>query len=284
MTFKEGKWARQIIDLQNEDGSWGTYFHTMAVPVKKTQLTTEQALRRLWILGFDKGDRVIKRTLNYMRSCLLGERKVDDYSEITHDWPLFTQLMLSAWVRVFDSGDHLANSFSKRWAKVIEASFQSQEFDESVYLRKYADEFGKRTRGARELDPTSFYHVVLLRDMLSSEIEAKYLEHILAKPDGVYYVYANAVSQTPKVFASKETSRYLTLLLLLSEYGLFGMKFGFIRQWINANKDETGQWDLGIAAKDGVIFPRSDSWRTAADRAADCTDEITLLLNRLDKL
>ena len=47
--YKDSKWAKEIISLQDKDGLWG-YFHTLSVP-KKQPITSEQALRRLQILG-----------------------------------------------------------------------------------------------------------------------------------------------------------------------------------------------------------------------------------------
>lgn len=47
---KVGKWAKQIISLQEDDGKWGCY-HFLS-QVYNSQLTTEQALRRLERLGY----------------------------------------------------------------------------------------------------------------------------------------------------------------------------------------------------------------------------------------
>jgi hypothetical protein len=52
------KWVKQILDLQHEDGSWGC-FHTLSNPTKAQPMTTEQALRRLRILGLTKDDEPI---------------------------------------------------------------------------------------------------------------------------------------------------------------------------------------------------------------------------------
>lgn len=48
--YKEGKWAKEIPALQNEDGKWGC-FHSLAKSYG-APMTTEQALRRLERLGF----------------------------------------------------------------------------------------------------------------------------------------------------------------------------------------------------------------------------------------
>ncbi|MCL2194222.1 MAG: hypothetical protein FWB78_12610, partial [Treponema sp.] len=66
--FKTGKWAREIISLQKPNGMWG-YFHTLSEP-NKTHITTEQALRRLSILGYTIDDECIAKAVGYMNDCL----------------------------------------------------------------------------------------------------------------------------------------------------------------------------------------------------------------------
>lgn len=61
MDYKDGKIAQQILALQNEDGTWGKEFHSMAVPNNKHPMTTERALRRLKMLGFTINDAPIRR-------------------------------------------------------------------------------------------------------------------------------------------------------------------------------------------------------------------------------
>ncbi len=55
MNYKTGKWAGQILELRNNDGMWGN-FHTLSKPVNNKSITTEQAIRRLRILGYTKED------------------------------------------------------------------------------------------------------------------------------------------------------------------------------------------------------------------------------------
>jgi hypothetical protein len=51
----QNKWIQEILELQQGDGSWG-YFHSLSQPVKQKPITTEQALRRLRILGLTAAD------------------------------------------------------------------------------------------------------------------------------------------------------------------------------------------------------------------------------------
>lgn len=57
---RKSKVAEDIIRLQNDDGTWGNSFHSLGIPRRKHFLTTEQALRRLKVLGFIMEDDPIK--------------------------------------------------------------------------------------------------------------------------------------------------------------------------------------------------------------------------------
>ena len=115
---RKSKMAEDIIRLQNDDGTWGNSFHSLGIPRRKHFLTTEQALRRLKVLGFTMEDDPIQKTVHCMTSCLRGERKIDGCREKTHDWDLFIQLMLSTWIRMFEPDNELAFTFAMRWAGV----------------------------------------------------------------------------------------------------------------------------------------------------------------------
>lgn len=284
MDYKNSKWAQEIVALQKDDGTWGQYFHTLSIPIKTRPLTTEQALRRLRILGFTIKDEPIRKAVEYMVSCLRGERKMDDSWEKTHNWALFTQLMLSAWVKVFEPNNELALRFAKRWEKVVERAFESGYYKQNDYENAYVNEFSSKPNGGREKDATAFYHMVLLQGVLTKETESRLLDYIIAKPDGIYYVYSKPISNPPETFTSREASWYLTALEILSNYKLAGDKLNFAVNWLNINKDVNGQWDFGAKAKDEVHFPLSDSWKNAEDRKADCTERVTTFLRKMNVL
>ncbi len=70
MMYKNSKWAKEILCLQYDEGMWG-YFHTLSEP-RKHPVTTEQALRRLQILGYTIDDEPIQKAVEYMNDCLIG--------------------------------------------------------------------------------------------------------------------------------------------------------------------------------------------------------------------
>lgn len=281
MNYKNGAIAQQILALQKDDGTWGDVFHSLAQPSKRYPLTTEQALRRLKILGFTIEDAPIRKTVDCMTSCLRGERKIDNYWEKTLDWDLYTKLMLSAWVRIFAPDNEVALGFGKRWANILEKAFGSGAYDSQAFQNAYMEEFYQKGKGAREVGFESFYPINLVQGLLSEETESRMLDHIISSEGGIYYIYGKPIRKLPEVFASIETSRYLAAIEILAGYAQAKEKLGFVVKWLEENKDENGQWDLGAKAKDNVYFPLSDSWRKAEWRKADCTQRILALLEKL---
>ena len=273
--------AQQIIELQNEDGTWGNEFHCLSIPSSKKPLTTEQALRRLRILGFSIQDEAIQKALDCMQASLCGKRKIDNSWEKTHDWELYTKLMLSTWIKLFDPQNIIASEFAKRWSNVIEETFHSGTYQADAYQNAYCTEFGKKPRGPRELDFVTFYHMNLLQGVLPKETESRLLDYVINHDKGIYYVYGKRLKDLPNEFSSLEASRYLAAIEILSEFDTAKQKLGFVINWAEANRSENGNWDMGSGAKDGVYFPLSDDWRKKETRQQDCTYRITKLLEKL---
>ncbi|MGI6359079.1 MAG: hypothetical protein ACOX2K_10400 [Bacillota bacterium] len=279
--YRNSKWAKELLALQREDGSWG-YFHSLSEPGKSSP-TTEQALRRLAVLGYRMQDEPIQRCVAYMHECLRGIRQTPDRREKLHDWDIFTRLMLATWIRRFTDEIAAANSVAATWAGIISAAFVSGQYRHSDYVAAYADAFGEAPRGGRLVDFVSFYQVSLISPCLDRAIEPLVFQHILSHPEGIYYIYGRPLSEPPPSFQSKLASRYLAAAELLAAYPSAKGRLGFVVAWLQANRNASGRWDMGSAAKDGIYFPLSDSWRQPAAREADCTYRIERLLQRISR-
>lgn len=263
MDYRNGQIAQQIIDMQNEDGTWGYEFHSFSVPNNKKPLTTEQALRRLKNLGFTIKDEPIRKAVDCMSSCLRGERKIDNYWEKGIDWAEYTRLMLSTWIKIFESDNTYALEYARKYAEGIEKLVRSGDYTSSTYK-------------------VSFYDVNIAQGMLTPDIEECWINHIINYDKGIYYIYDKSIKELPKEFASLEASRYLAAVEILAGYEAAKEKLGFVVDWLEENKDENGQWDLGAKAKDNVYFPLSDSWRKAEYRKEDCTNRVLAILKKLE--
>ena len=279
--YKNSKWAAQIIDLQKDDGSWG-YFHTLSKPSKSNRLTTEQALRRLEILGYTINDKPIYKAVSYMQDCLTGKKEIPDRREKVHNWDIFTSLMLSTWIRRFLKDDHIANEVAQRWAEIISRAFEKGSYDHDIYVDTYKKVFDLKPKGGRLLDFANFYHVSLLSDALDDKTALALIDYILQHQSGIYYIYGKQISVLPQTFKSLEASRYISAVELLAGYRNPGCreKLMFVAEWLNANKEDDGNWDMGPSVKDGVQFPLSDSWRKKELRVKDCTYRISNLIEK----
>jgi len=274
----EGKWAQRILNLQRPDGSWGD-FHTLSGS-RTGCMTTEQALRRLEILGYSIMDEPMARAVSYLEECLAHRRSIPDRPEKVQDWNVFTSLILSTWIRRFTHECAEAERIAQCWAEIITAGFANGILDLAASHAAYQHLFGCKPQGGRLSDFVCFYQISLVSDLLDAKIASTFAEHVLHRPDGVYYVYDKPLAVVPQCFASLQTVRYLNAIELLAPYA--PSKLRFVREWLLEHQDEDGRWDLGAHAKDGISFPLSDDWRRSETRRMDCTQRVVRLLNKLD--
>ena len=275
--YKEGKWAAQIVSLQDNDGKWG-WFHSLS-QFYHSSMTTEQALRRLEILGFTIEDECIQKAVQYMKNCLTGKEVIPDRQEKVQDWNVFSSLILATWIRRFTKESKEANIVARKWAEIIATAFQTGQYNREEYFATYQRVL--QPHGGRILEPYSFYQVSIVSDLLDPESEDAYLDYLIYREEGIYYIYGSQISRLPEVFASKTTSKYLGAAELLAEYKRAGTHLGFVVQWLLENRKDNGKWDLSNAAKDQVYFPLSDHWRSEETREHDCSERVNNLLIKL---
>ena len=278
---KDGKWAQNIIALQNPDGKWG-YFHSLS-QFCDAPITTEQALRRLERLGYTIEDNCIQKAVMYMDDCLTGKNAIPDRREKLHNWDIFTAMILAAWIRRFTLDNQNANQIAKQWAGIITHAFSGEIYNHQDYVFAYQETFGMKPQGGRFVDFVSFYPISMLTGCLDSSTEKALMRYVLSKQDGIYYIYDKNISNLPCNFKSREASRYLGAIELLSNYAFAKDQLQFVVKWLNENRNSNGKWDMGKAANDKVYFPLSDDWRKQATRESDCTERIETILKDLLK-
>lgn len=278
-SYKDGKWAKQILSMRQADGLWGN-FHTLSRPVPGKSYTTEQAIRRLWFLGYTADDEVIQVVLERMEQCIRGERPIDDYREKKHDWPLFEKLMLAAWLRIFDPQNPAALEIAFQWAEIVEKAFSGGRYSREDDEAAFKEWKKRRPRSGFESGFGMFYHAALLAGVLSPKTETLFLDYYLSRPEGMFYIYDQPLNQPPETFQSRDTSRWLAAMEVLSRYAQAKEKLGFAAEWLRSHRDETGRWDFGANAQDGIYFPLSDRWDKNA-RIADSTYRVHKFLQTL---
>jgi hypothetical protein len=277
--YKDGKWAKEIIALQKPDGSWG-YFHTLSEP-NRNPITTEQALRRLSVLGYTIEDDCIAKAVKYMDDCLAGRKQAPDRREKLHDWDIFTEMILSTWILRFTNHNPMAVKIAEKWAALISSAFIDGQYDHAAYVSAYQDTFAMKPNGGRLVDFVSFYQVSLISDRLNENTEAAAFDYVMSHKFGVYYIYGSSLNTLPDVFASKQASRYLAAMELMSAYRRNKFKLQFVVSWLNQNINEIGKWDMGAAAKDMIYLPLSDDWRRKEIREGDCTYRVQKFIDKV---
>ena len=271
--YRNGKWANQIISMQHPDGSWGC-FHTLRRD-SDTPMTTEMVLHRLGLLGYTAEDDCIKRAIAHMET-LLHTGELPEGKEKTSDFETFVDLIVAARIRRFTDRCESANEIAGKWAQVITKAFSSGTYSQTDYDECYTQVFGRKPKGGRLIDFVNFYQLSILPGMLDKQTESRMLDYVLSHEDGIYYVYENRLDGVPDEFQSKKASRYLAAIELLARYESGKDKLSFAYDWLKANQQTDGTWDMGAAAKDGVYFPLSDHW--------DKTTRITDSTHRIGKL
>lgn len=273
---RDGKWAKQIISLQDEEGKWGC-FHSLS-QFYNAPITTEQALRRLEYLGYTIEDECIQKAVRYMNDCLIGKNAIPDRREKVHDWDIFTSMILSTWIRRFTNDNPHANEVAGQWADVISAAFADGRFDYNEYVRAYHEILGLKPKGGRLIDFVNFYPISLLSDCLDTKTQDVVMDYVIDRDDGIYYIYDKRISVLPEYFESRIASRFLAAIELLARYEHAKYKLNFVIDWLDDNKNENGKWDMGKSVNDKLYFPLSDDWRKSETREADCTERIEKLI------
>jgi len=276
---KGGKWAADIIALQEDDGKWG-WFHSLS-QTYQPPMTTEQALRRLERLGYTIEDSCIQKAVSYMDDCLSDKKAIPDKREKLHDREIFTSMILGTWIRRFTSDNENANLVAQKWAVIVTQAFSGGSYDHSAYVAAYSNTWGIPPKGGRLTDFVSFYPLSLMAGCLDRKTELSLLDYVLDKEDGIYYIYDKKISQLPPCFGSRQASRYLGAIELLSEYRFAKEKLGFVTDWLLDNRSANGTWDMGKTVNDKIYYPLSDDWRKKETREADCTERINALLKAL---
>lgn len=278
--YKDSKWAKQIISLQKADGSWG-YYHSLSQD-SVLPLCTEQALRRLYHLGYTIEDECIKKAIDYLSDCLEGKNCIPDRKEKHKDWDIYVTLMLATFIRLFTDKNLVANKVAKTWANIITEAFKTGVYNQTDYEKAYYENLNLPPKMARTRDFANFYPVNLLVGVLDEKTENAMIKHLLQHENGIYYIYDKKLCEVPTVFASKETTHYLGAIEMLAKYKTAKNELQFVVEWLNQNKNANGKWDLGKDAKNKKIYlPLSDDWRKVGNRENDCTYRISKLLGKL---
>ena len=130
----------------------------------------------------------------------------------------------------------------------------------------------------------SFTHPLLILSatdhQLPSDLERRLLDFVMHTPTGIYYVYDKAIHMQPAIL-SKGFWGWIQAHKLLSRFRLWSELAVDALNWIWAQRNEQGFWDLGskVYRKPYSSFPLSETWRRPENRLIDGTVEMLALLS-----
>ncbi|WP_196156974.1 hypothetical protein [Reinekea sp. G2M2-21] len=265
----KSKQVAKITGQQLEDGSWDR-FHTLSTrSIKK--ITTENAVKRLLILGLGKDDLPLRRAFSYMEKYLLREIDYRDDKENLSDWREINELFSAAWMLEIDNSSSIANRVADKWAMLITQSFTQQEFNYRDYLAAFKKIF-KVDAGKRVWNLECFHVVSIARGRLEPKTENRFIKHILGGDKGLYYLTScGKLDSIPSEFMSRNAVRFIWSHYFLSRFPSYKKYSEPVCNWLKINRLEDGLWDFGPKSKDDVFLPYSDSWRIHINRKIDST-------------
>ncbi|MCH5323673.1 MAG: hypothetical protein J1E39_00525 [Eubacterium sp.] len=275
--MRQSKWAQKLISAQNEDGGWGC-FHTLSAGAPTT---TEQALRRLEILGFTEADPCIQKAIDYMDR-YLGTGTFPNGNEKWKGWNIFCDRALAVWICRFTQKNERANAIADQWADVVTQAFAEGDFNADAYAAAFNNAFGMKPKHGFE-NISNFYPVSLLRGRLDDKTDAAVLDYLLNASGGIYYICEGPLIEPPKEFQSRHANRYLSALELMSGYTSTPTKLRFAAQWLESQRLSDGTFDLGSTARDMINLPLTDK-RGKEGRVTDCTYRVEKLLRAIETI
>ena len=272
-TIKEkrlnSKVVKRITDQQLSDGSWDR-FHTLSAR-STTRITTENAIRRLLVLGLGKKDIPLQKAFSYMEQYLLRQIDYRDHKESFSDWREINELFTATWMLEIDSTSSIAGKVADKWASLITKCFGGPLFNYMNYLAAFQEIFNVKA-GKRVWNIESFHIVSIVRNRLDPLIEDRFIRHILNDDRGLYYMPSSGkLASIPSEFMSRSAVSFVWSHHLLSRYPSYSKYSVEVYDWLMANQSDDGLWDFGSNAKDDVFLPYSDSWRKKINRKIDST-------------
>lgn len=219
--IKTSKWYLELAGEQLDNGSWGR-FHTQdsKTAVKRKFVTTEAALRRARDLSLDKDDPIIDKCIKLMEKYVLEEETWTDNIETHHDGGkshLISRTFLTAAnISLFDPENPVVKPKRDICAENLAKAFTNGRFDEAVW-----DKENLEYRGTC-LKAYMAYPLWLAQsaDCISETLQRQYLDYILRRKEGIYYI-SNFPPSDKRRLEDKDFTIWLSTLENLSGFSLF---------------------------------------------------------------
>jgi|TARA_Y100000310_G_scaffold336490_1_gene421163 hypothetical protein len=276
------RFARELDDSQERDGTWGR-FHTQNTKLKRKFATTEQAIARALAVGLDKDSSILKRTIDFVIAHLEGTTTWSDNPE-KHDnpslWEYAIKAISAANLSLIERSHPLVSEQAQVIAGATGAAFSTARYDREQEVAFRVNESG--IKSASHGSCLTKYGLLLLSSedrLLPKAVEARLLDFVLHKDDGIYYTYNGCLQNLP-VVTERRFPGWLAAHEILSRFVTWPALAEQAIEWIWQQRDENGLWDFGRKTPKGHYFPLSDNWKKGTNRVIDCSVRTLILLNR----
>jgi hypothetical protein len=271
--------VRVLVEEQHGDGGWGP-FHSRGSKPKRRITSTEVGVERALALGLTPEHPVLGRARDYIVSLLADPHAFPDYQEQNDRWETGVRMILAGTLALIDANHPQLQPVRSLWVELAGRIFASGQYDEEAEVRAHRELTGATVKDSY-LVISNRYAVAILSSMpdaLPSGIEEEYLRWLCAKRGGIGYLEV-ALTALPSLLKPGPLDRWLASLELLSRFPTWRAHARDAVDWLRAQRDEDGLWDLGLRGSASTYFPLSDSWRRREHRKHDWSTRVLALLS-----
>jgi hypothetical protein len=277
------RWVQELHETQWADGTWGR-FHTQDTKAKQAIPTTEIGIDLALAYGLNKHDALLAKTVTFIEDHIAGKESWRDRAEKHDDpnlWQVLTPFISAANLALIDDDHEMLGYFVNSWVEIVMAAFQSGTYDRQAEIDMFNEGLKLHTK-----NPPAFhnkYPLILLSSKISRldpQLEGRILDHILSRPDGVYYLYDGLLSQMPAV-SERKFYYWLATQLILSRFpGWFHFIEPYLIEMLSQHSKD-GLWSFSerVPRRPYSPLPLSESWYRKANKCIDCSVLILKLLS-----
>jgi hypothetical protein len=275
------RWVQALAAEQWPDGSWGR-FHSQDTQRRQRVPTTEAGVERAVSLGLDRSHPILDSATSYIVEVMTGVRPFPDLAERNDRWSTGVRLFLASTLSLIEPDHPLLAQERGLWSEIARRTFQTGAYRQEDEVQAHAVLTGATVRDSY-LTLNGRYQLNLLGSQpgtLPEDVERALLRWLWARPRAIGYLNV-PLSGPPPAHKAGALDRWFTSQELLARgFPAWVDAARSVVDWLWAQRDEQGMWDLGPRPASSTYLPLSDSWRKRGRRALDWTTRVLVLLRR----
>ena len=276
----QSRWVGVLESEQRADGGWGP-FHSRSVKLKQRTISTEFGVERALALGLTGADPLLARARENIAGLLGDPSAFPDLPEKNDRWPTGLPMILAGTLALIEPRHPAIAPVRELWIELAKRIFKGGGYSEQAEIAAHAELTGATVRGSY-LHIANRYAVSILSSapqLLPTSLEQAYVGWLYRKPEGLDYLEEQLSAMPPPSQRPGRFDRWLTSLELISRLPGWREHAATALDWLWAQRDSNGMWDLGPRGSTTAWFPLSDSWRKPQCRRHDWTARVLSLLS-----